>query len=230
MSACPTPPRRPIVPRRLERGHIVALTAVAVAAFGLLGLRAVELPQPRPVSDSDRLRIEVVPPVEPKIVPGSVMEVGELVDGFQGLPPPLPALEEVDWSHLEAWDDGAGDRSPPRRAAVVYVPLPPPPREPAPRSEGRWFGFDAPRRDFQAERAARRARMEAMDRRAHEAREARRRDWLDRREEWLSRRDERRAPDHVGDPPVEEWASAGPRHDEARADGGSFAGADSWRP
>ncbi len=170
---------------------MVALTAIVAGAFGLVGLRAVDLPQPRPVSDGDRLQIEVVHPVEPEITPGSVMEVGELVDGFQGLPRPLPELVEVDWGPESGWEEAAP--APVRRhVAAVFVPPPPDRREPPPRYDGRWFGFDAPRRDFRAERAARQARMEAMDRRAREMREARRREWADRREEWLRRRDHER--------------------------------------
>jgi hypothetical protein len=159
---------------RLRGGHAVALSVVAAASFGLAGLRAVELPAPRPIDDNDRLRIEVVHPVEPDIVPGSVMDVGELVDGFQGLPPPLAALTDVRWSY----DDGAPDRGAawapppvePRRAADTrtWESRPEPDRSSPVRAVQRWFGFDEPRRDFQAERAARRARMEAMERDARE--------------------------------------------------------------
>ena len=173
----------------MRRGHVVALSAVTAAAFGLLGLRAVELPQPRPIGDADRLRIEVVHPREPKIQPGSVMEVGELVDGFQGLPPPLPRLEDAAWSYDESWRDEEIVRPERRSVAAIFVPAPPERREPPPRYESRWFGFDAPRRDFEGERAARRARMEAMDRREREMREARRREWVERREQWRERRD-----------------------------------------
>lgn len=36
---------------RLRPGHIVALSAVAAAALGLAGLRAIDLPGPRPIMD-----------------------------------------------------------------------------------------------------------------------------------------------------------------------------------
>lgn len=176
---------------RVRRGHVVALSAVAAAAFGLVGLRAVDLPGPQPLGD-ERLRIEVVHPVEPEIVPGSVMDVGELVDGFQGVPPPLPRTADVSWSTYEGdWESALIPLPPPRRSAEAVVYRPTETVEPPPRKEGRWFGFDAPRRDYQAERAARRARLDAMDRRAREEREARGRDWAERRDEWLGRRDER---------------------------------------
>jgi hypothetical protein len=170
---------------RMRPGHAVALSAVAAATLGLAGLRAVDLPSPRPITEEERLRIEVVRPVEPDIVPGSVMDVGELVDGFQGLPPPLPSLTDVAWSGDDGWNDDwdrdFGGRSGPRRVAEVRAY-----DDRAFESEGRrserfareraspvravqrWFGFDAPRRDFRAERAARRARMEAMEREVRE--------------------------------------------------------------
>ena len=159
---------------RVRGGHLVALSAVAAAAFGLAGLRAIDLPGPRPISDSDRLRIELVRPVEPEIVAGSVMDVGELVDGFQGVPPPPPPLTDVAWSPDDSWnefDEGhAPSRPESRRVAEVrtYDSRPEPERSSPVRAVQRWFGFDAPRRDFQAERAARRARMEAMERDARE--------------------------------------------------------------
>ena len=169
---------------RLRGGHVVALSAVAVMGFGLLGLRAVDLPGPSPVTDDGRLRIEVVHPVEPEIVPGSVMDVGELVDGFQGLPPPLPSLTDLSWSYDDGWEGRAeydgGSPTADRRMAEgpSYYSRPEPERSSPARALQRWFGFDAPRRDFQAERAARRARLEAMEQRDRE-----RRDWERRRHE-----------------------------------------------
>lgn len=159
---------------RMRAGHAVALSAVAAAAFGLAGLRAVDLPGPRPIGDSDRLRIEVVHPVEPDIAPGSVMDVGELEDGFQGLPPPLPPLTDVAWSYDDGWDEFdegySSRRYEPRRVAEVrtYESRPDPERSSPVRAVQRWFGFDAPRRDFRAEREARRARLDAMERAARE--------------------------------------------------------------
>ncbi|MBX9460429.1 MAG: hypothetical protein KL785_04270 [Brevundimonas sp.] len=195
---------------RMRAGHAVALSVVAAAAFGLAGLRAVELPGPRPIDESDRLRIEVVHPVEPEIVPGSVMDVGELVNGFQGVPPPLPTLTDVAWSHDEDWN-ADDERWPPIRAGRRQMgeerswdsradPEPRPDRPSPVRAVQRWFGFDAPRRDFQAERAARRARIEAMEREARErhvreryASERYRRERAeDERYAWERRRDEAR--------------------------------------
>lgn len=164
---------------RVRAGHVVALSVVFAAGFGLVGLRAADLPGPRPIADHERLRIEVVQPVEPDIVAGSVMDVGELVDGFQGLPPPLPRFTDVAWSYDDGWADdggllssGAEARRQAEERAYYSQPEPEPP---APvRAVKRWFGFDAPRRDYQAERAARRARMEAMERHERERRAAER--------------------------------------------------------
>lgn len=215
--------RRPV--SRMRRGHAVALSVVAAAAFGLAGLRAVDLPGPRPIDDNDRLRIEVVHPVEPEIVPGSVMEVGELVDGFQGLPPPLPPLTDVGWSYDDGWEDDGeawtAPRSEVRRLAgsPEYESGPEPERERASpvRAVQRWFGFDAPRRDFQAERAARRARMEAMEQRMRDQHAARRRDWSDRRERWADRQEYNpdRAREYVSD--RDRWRDDEPRRDDRTA-------------
>jgi len=211
---------------RMTRGHAVALSVVAAAAFGLAGLRAVDLPGPRPISDSDRLRIEVVHPVEPEIVPGSVMEVGELVDGFQGLPPPLPPLTDAGWSYDDGWGDHAetwaSSASGTRRVAEVRtwdsraMPEPGPERASPVRAVQRWFGFDAPRRDFQAERAARRARMEAMERRMRDQRDARQREWAGRREEWLDRREYKPDRGREYEPDRERWREDD-RHRDDRA-------------
>ena len=213
---------------RVRRGHVVALSAVAAVAFGLAGLRAVELPGPAPIDPDDRLRIEVVHPVEPEIAAGPIMDVGEVVDGFQGLPPPLPPLTEVRWFEDEGWDTGDDAYAPPpsrnRRTYETrpyYAPAEPERPSPA-RAVQRWFGFDAPRRDYQAERAARRARMEAMDRRFEAEREARRRQWAERREEWIDRRDhdDRRPAERDTD----ERAMAEAARDEVLFERDAFAG------
>ena len=136
---------------RLRGGHVVALSAVAVVAFGLVGLRAVDLPEPRPVVGDGRLRIEVVHPVEPDITPGAPMDVGELVDGFKGVPPPEPPVMDVLWSYEDDWGNGvdyaASPRPAGRRAAgtVDDYARPAPERSSPARALQRWFGFDAPR-------------------------------------------------------------------------------------
>lgn len=164
---------------RMRPRHVVALSAVAVAAFGLVGLRAVDLPGPRPVTDSERIRIEVVPPVEPELIAGSRMEVGDLVDGFQGVPPPPPQLTDAHWSDDDGREFAGVPPYPEDRRADVRTwdsrPPPEPPRDSPARVVRRWFGFDEPRRDFQAEREARRARLEAMEQAARERQDFQRR-------------------------------------------------------
>lgn len=203
---------------RLEGRHLLVIGATAAVALGLAGLRAYELPGPRPITDGERIRIEVVQPVEPEIIAGSVMDVGEVENGFQGLPPPLPQVTDVSWSPDEDWGEGdrgyASSRPEERRQAgsQTYYSRPEPERASPVRTVQRWFGFDAPRRDYQAERAARRERMEAMDRRAREDREARRREWLDRqdyRQDYrVDRRDDRGGRDR--------WRDAERREDDRR--------------
>lgn len=170
MSAAPTGPD-PLTARfarfaaRVRPVHVLAAAGLAVVV-GMVALQAVALPGPRPLTEGDRLRIEVVRPVEPEIIPGSVMDVGELVEGFQGVPRG-PVREAVAYASDGDWDDGRAlpkPAPPPRRRfeeAVIEAPR----REPGPSAGGpvreRWFGFDAPRRDYRAEREARRARREA---------------------------------------------------------------------
>lgn len=212
---------------RLRPGHVVALSAVAAAAFGLVGLRAVDLPGPRPLMDGERIRIEVVPPVEPELIAGSRMEVGDLVDGFQGVPPPPPSPTDVSWSDDEgpAYADEAYASPVPaddRRAETRRWESPP---EPEPRRDSparvvrRWFGFDEPRRDFQAERDARRARLEAMEQAARERRDLERRRFeraeqdryaAERRAEAPRWRDDRRL-----DEPRDDWRGEALPADEA---------------
>lgn len=160
---------------KVRPGHLLAATALTVV-FGLAGLQAVALPGPRPITDAERLKIEVVAPVEPEIMAGSVMEVGDLVDGFQGVPKPV--VQTAGWEGSdERWEtepepDHAGPRRP-IEAAVIHTPPQP---EPERRRAGleRWFGFDAPRRDYRAEREVRRAQLEArMAREERDEREIR---------------------------------------------------------
>lgn len=179
--------------------HGVALAAVVVAAFGLVGLRAFELPGPAPIVDGDRMRIEVVAPIEPKVSPGAVMEVGELVDGLTEIPRPAPP-EPIPATYAyvgEDWDVGLPPAQP-RRRYDEESRYPGPPPEPEPRVErSGWFGFDSPRRDYQAERDARRARLDALERRERD----RDRAWRERRDDAVERWREAPPPP----PPGDDW-------------------------
>ena len=167
------------VAARTRPVHGAALAALVVAAFGLIGLRSIDLPGPTPIDPGDRLHIEVVHPVEPDIAPGSVMDVGDLVDGLTEIPRPRPPDPmPATYAYLdETWDFGL----PPLPPRAVYDELPiayPPRPEPRAERDGGWFGFDAPRRDYQAERDARRARLDALERRERDRDQA----WRERRE------------------------------------------------
>lgn len=166
------------------RPHHVAMVAVLSAVgLGVLAAGTMALPGPRPVLDGERMTIQVVAPVEPEVVPGSVMEVGDLVEGFEYRRPPPAMIETADYGSYEEEefevpaprpvsrrddDDGRGYGSPPPEALVER-----PPEDRRDRRADRWFGFDAPDRDYRAEREARRARIDARIERDRERREVR---------------------------------------------------------
>ena len=166
----------------LRPHHIAVVALFAAVGLGVVAARTMALPQPQPIGDGERMQITVVAPVEPEIAPGSVMEVGDLVEGFEYRRLPPVRTEPVAW---ESYDEDFGEPGPgpelrpaPRRYVDdARVAAPPPPEAPA---EGwrdtraaRWFGFDAPDRDYRAEREARRARIDARMERERERREVR---------------------------------------------------------
>lgn len=171
------------VAARVRPQHLAVLAGVAVIGVGVAAVGAMALPGPRAVHDSERLQIQVVAPDEPEITPGSVMEVGHLVDGFVSVPAPQPVAEIA----ADApYDDFVEAAKPPPQGVKRYVEeaviqAPPQPEEPAggwrDSRVGRWLGFDAPQPDYRAEREARRARREESADQDGEAREARR--WRD---------------------------------------------------
>lgn len=104
--------------------------------------------------------VEVVPPVEPDLPPGSIMAVGDLRDGYEHDPERLAPLEDPDESVVEsAWlelmpADQGSSLAPP----VVTMATPP---RPELERDDYGFGFDGPRPDYQAERQARIADLDA---------------------------------------------------------------------
>lgn len=183
--------------------HIALVAALAVVGITTAAVRTVALPGPRPVLDSERLQIQVVAPVEPEITPGSVMEVGDLVEGFEYRPLAPPVVESADWGPYHEDISVPEPRPTPRRyAGEVVVAAPPPPETPdkdwRDSRAGRWFGFDAPDRDYRAEREARRARIDARMERERERREVR---WYrsDGEPADDDRRDDRRRRDEESD-------------------------------
>lgn len=183
--------------------HLAAAAAVAVVGLGFMTVRAVALPGPRPVLEGERLHIEVVAPVERAIMPGSVMDVGELVDGFEYTPPPPRAVEPA-YAPYEDYFESPGPQPArnryAREAVVVAPPQPEAPKEGWRDSRaGRWFGFDAPDRDYRAEREARRVEREQREAYPREERSVR---WyrsdgapVDGRGDQPRRRDEGPPPD-----------------------------------
>ncbi len=151
---------------RVRPRHLAVLAAVAVVGAGAAAVGAVARPGPQAVHDGEQLRIQVVVPPEPEIMPGSVMEVGHLVDGFEYKPPPRPvALSDTYASYDEDFETPESRPAPKRYAGEAVIHAPPQPEEPTTdrrdRRVSRWFGFDAPERDYRAEREARRARRDA---------------------------------------------------------------------
>lgn len=175
MSPDPRSPRSPFdpaprPPRRVRPAHLAAIAAASVAALGLMGLKFVHLPDAAPVAPGDALKIEIVAPAEPPPAPGSVMEVGELVDGFRYVPPGPAARTPVhDLAGVEDEDFAVSAPPPPvagvRRYTTAEAEAPPEPAPEPPRRERarRWFGFDNPLPDFGAERRARQARLDALE-------------------------------------------------------------------
>lgn len=165
------PPRSPVHPapppaRRFRPAHAAVIAAVGVAALGLMGLKFVTLPDAAAVAPGEGLKIEVVAPVEPKLTPGSVMDVGELVDGFRYVPP-APATRAAVYDVAWTGDEVLAPYTPPSRPADVRryesAEAAPPPEPPRRERERRWFGFDNPLPDFGAERRARQARLDAIE-------------------------------------------------------------------
>lgn len=157
------------VRHRLGWRHGAATGVVVLAGVALMGAANAALGEgPEPIDPSQRLKIEVVQPVEPVFTSGPVMEVGTLVDGFEpGMlretavvgPDPLnldPHFDE------EAKGPGGFFR---RFTSAIQQALPREERSPPPRirRDDRAYGFDEPRPDWQAEREARRAWRERIE-------------------------------------------------------------------
>lgn len=180
---------------RVAVAGLVIAGGLAVTTFALAGRGTPVDPVTGP-----QLAIAVVPPVEPDIQPGDVMEVGHLNDGFdratlrRPAPPPLidapynppPARVETAWA--------APPPPAPRRVSSAPVreteedrgyerPAPPPPPRDEYEGDPRAFGFDVRRPDYEGERAARRAMLEArLEARIRDRFEAERRE-----AEWRAR-------------------------------------------
>lgn len=156
---------------RLDWRHGAAAGAVVLLGLGVLGLGVLGLMRATggdavaDIPTDQRIRIEVVQPVEPELIAGPVMEVGTLVDAFQpgDLPPATPAVSDEE---VEPADTPKESTPLLRRFSRIFGSSAPRHEKPAPpeiRREDRAYGFDAPRPDWEAERDARRARRERVE-------------------------------------------------------------------
>ena len=157
---------------------------VVVAAIGLGGLAlSVRNGGEAPAGGGPELSVAVVAPVEPDVEPGGVMDVGQLTNGFDGrMPDAAPTARPVveDYyaeqpAYTESRQYSSAPRSPvtrPGEEAHLYTDQPAMDRNgEGPRAGNpRAFGFDQPRPDYDREREARRAAMDARE----AARQARR--------------------------------------------------------
>src|SRR5690606_37392795 len=107
--------------------------------------------------------VQVVPPVEPNLPPGSIMAVGELRDGYKHDPQRVAGVMTDDSPNVEsAWLELMPELPQPDFYGTPSDPGPPPPSRPTPALDGNdySFGFDAPQPDYAAERAARYAALQ----------------------------------------------------------------------
>lgn len=143
---------------------LAAITACVVIAGAVAGVLLQPTPdRAPPAARAPNVSIDVVAPREPGVPSGSVMDVGDLADGYahrdyaqQAGNDPRP--------HLDA-EEYPGPPSEPRRAERPRDLAPEPTRPPVvvERREQPWrwpFGFDQPLPDYAAERRERRARMD----------------------------------------------------------------------
>lgn len=107
--------------------------------------------------------VEVVPPIEPDLPPGSIMTVGELRDGYEHDAERVAASPGDDEPYVEsAWLELTPEPSQPPYYDTPSEPGPPLSSRPAPELErdDYGFGFDAPQPDYAAERAARQSALQ----------------------------------------------------------------------
>lgn len=164
---------------RVRPHHLGVLAGIAVVCAAAMAVAAVARPGTPASTDGERLRIEVVAPVEPTVAPGSVMEVGHLIDGMESPPTPPPPVDPLRDVYYEAVPEAEKPSTGSKRyVEEAFIQAPPRPGEPRRDRRldegGPGFGFDGPERDYQAEREARRARMEARMDRERQARDVRR--------------------------------------------------------
>ena len=166
-------------PSRIDRRWAVAVAAIACVAIGVGVSAWVFAPRDAAAGlNGPRMAISLVPPREPDVQPGSVLEVGALSDGFDRavLERSAQPVDDPTWLPPEAY---VGPGSPAQTPALMPAPKPvaapailathriDPTAKPDPLEDGsRLFGFDRPAPDLSAERARRMAALAEAERAA----------------------------------------------------------------
>ena len=151
----------------LTQPQKIAAAAGAAAVVALVGLAAVQARPSTGRSESTQragLSVALVTPPDLEPVPGGVMEVGALVDGYEHRPPP-PMEPVLDSAYVETdpeWPaPSEADYGPPYVSAPTErVPFR---VKETTSSTGNQFGFDEPQPDYAAERRARRERLDRAE-------------------------------------------------------------------
>lgn len=144
-----------------------AAAAIAASAVAATGLTAVTVPTLLGQNHGTRaggpaLSIAVVEPREPVPVPGAIMDVGQVVDGYEHHPYVQPAAYDP---APYTWDNGPLPMPEPRVWTSNPEPMPPARvtvTSPQPRGDPSNFGFDEPLPDFAAARRERQARIDRI--------------------------------------------------------------------
>lgn len=144
-----------------------ANAVIAASAAAAAGLTAVTVPMlagqdAEARSGGARLSIAVVAPREPVPVAGGVMDVGDVVDGYEHHPYVQPAAYDP---APYTWDNGPLPMPEPRVWTSNPEPMPEArvtPTAPQPRGDPAKFGFDEPLPDFAAARRERQARIDRI--------------------------------------------------------------------
>ena len=161
------------------RTHTTIMGVAACAMAGVVAAVVMLTPTRDAVARTGgpAVSIAVVDPREPVVTPGGVMDVGEVVDGYEHRPVAQPASHdfvssEDDWDEPlplpepRRWRSEPELEPEPTPEARVIVSAPQPHRD---RDRDR-FGFDEPQPDYAAQRRERRARMERMEEAQRQAR------------------------------------------------------------
>ncbi|MFC5374074.1 hypothetical protein ACFPIF_16040 [Brevundimonas faecalis] len=125
---------------------VAAVGLAALLGGGLMLWRSTSVAHGAGSGDGRTISVDVVPPVEPDLIPGAVMTVGDLTNGYEHDPEKLAPLP-VDPTQEGALDSAWVEPEPPRpRTVIVVEPVrtPPPPSPIRLEPDDYGFGFDQP--------------------------------------------------------------------------------------